>query len=493
MANPIYRYGLDLTGLNPDNFVNNEHHVLERRKNRAIAPQNGAFFADSVVVIETATNRILTRGIHYVPVELYQSLSMATGKDIFGALLVIDRSIDANVHVSYQCVGGEHSIGAATLFSLLNKIPDDNNSYGWYDIIDKPEAFKPTPHLHPIGDAYGFEYINHQLDRIRNAILWKNIPTYNNLLNFVNNVINEINGELSFKMDSYFGPNLLLFKKQINVALYHLENIQNIEISTEEEGRIAARLDTVTNNFQRNKYVALNALVAFKNSLHTTFVSSQKTNIGKNFGLNRSPDSKSLLMMSNGTVSTIVSKNEAELASGNLNLSIYPPDVDPTHSFVLLKVTNNKDNFGGVWLMVEVQGKVAYMVTNSTGDVNEVFASRRLSLESDLNVVMNLINNHIAASSTAHKVTKAQVGLGDVENLPVVTRVEILQLENVHKYVTMDTLLLFMKTYTIGKNSSEDTTRDGTTNPLESIDIHKCNQCVADAEALIFECIPCST
>ena len=493
MANPIYRYGLDLTGLNPDNFVNNEDHVLEKRKNRAIALQNGAFYADSVVLIETATNRILTRGTHYVPVELCQSLSMATGKDVFGALLVIDRNIGSDVHVSYQCVGGEYSVGAQTLFSLLKKIPDDNNSYGWYDIIDKPETFNPTPHLHPIGEAHSFEYLNHQLDRIRNAILWKDIPTYNNLLGFVNNVINEINGELSFKMDSYFGPNLILFKKQLTVLIYQLENISNIEISTEEEGRIAARIDTVKANFQRNKYVALNALIAFKNSMHNVFVSAVKTNVGKTFGLNRSPDSQSLMRMSNGTVSFIVSKNEAQLGGDNLNLSIYPEDVDPTHSFVLTKISNNKENFGGIWFMIEKEGRSAYIATHTSGEAVELFTHRRLSLESDADIVLNLINEHIAASSTAHSVTKAQVGLGDVENLPVVTRTEILQLDNVHKYVTMDTLLLFMKTYTIGKDSSEDTARDGTTNPLESVDIHKCNQCIADAEAYNLECIPCTT
>lgn len=492
MANPIYRYGLDLTGLNPDNFVNSEHHVLEKRRNRAIAPKGGAFFADSVVLIETATNRILTRGIHYVPVELCQSLSIATGKDIFGALLVIDRKISENINVSYQCVGGEHSISSATLFSLLSKVPDDNNTYNWDDIIDKPEDFNPAPHLHPIGDAYGFEYINHQLDRIRNAILWKNIPTYKNLLEFINNTINEINAELSFKMDAYFGPELVAFKKQINAALYGLDNISNIEIATEEEGRIAARLDTVKNNFQRNKYVALNALIAFKNSLHNTFVSSEKTNIGKTFSMNRSPDALSVLNMSNGTVSTIVSKNDAQAAGTALNLSIYPPGVDPTHSFTLMKITNNKDNFGGIWLMIEKEGRTAYIASHLSGNVNDLFSFKRLSLETDMDIVLTLINNHIAAASTAHSVTKTHIGLPDFENLPVITRVEILQLENSRKYVTMDTLLLFMKTYMIGKSSSTDTSRDGTINPLETLDIHKCNQCVVDAEAAIIECIPCT-
>lgn len=492
MANPIYRYGLDLTGLNPDNFVNSEHHVLERRKNRALAPQNGAFFADSVVLIETPTNRILTRGVHYVPVELCQSLSIATGKDVFGALLVIDRSIAANVHVSYQCVGGEHSIGADTLFSLLKKIPDDNNSYGWHDIIDKPEEFKPTPHLHAIGEAYGFEYMNHQLDRIRNAILWKNVPTYNNLLSFVNDVLNEITHDMNFKMDSYFGPELMTFRRQLTIALYELEHVFNIEISTEEEGRIAARLDTTKNNFQRNKYIALNSLIAFKNSLHSTFVSSAKTNLGKTFSTNRAPDIQSVLFMSNGTVSTIVSKNEAQLGGSSLNLSIYPSDVDPTQSFVLVKITNNKDNFGGVWLLIEQQGRSAYFVSHANGDVNEDFTYRRLSLESDMDIVFGLLNTHIAATGTAHKLNKEQVGLSDVENLPVVTRLEILQLENTHKYVTMDTMLLFMKVFVVGKESSTDTSRDGTVNPLETIDIHKCNQCVADAESFVLDCIPCT-
>lgn len=492
MSNPIYRHGLDLTGLNPDNFVNSEHHVLERRKNRAIAPTAGAFFADSVVLIETNTNRILVRGIHYVPVELYQTLSISTGKDVFGALLVIDRSISANVNVSYQCVGGEHGISAQTLFSLLNKIPDDNLNYGWFDVIDKPLEFPPVPHLHPIGDAYGFEYVNHQLDRIRNAIMWKNIPTYNNLLTYINGVISELNRDLKFKMDVYFGPNLIAFKREINAAFYGLDKVMNIEIATEEEARITARLDTTTTNFKRNKYVALNALIAFKNSIHNSFSSGSRTNIGKDFGFNIAPEAKKIFLMTNGTVATIVSMNDAQLESDGLNISIYPPNTDPSYSFTLMKISNNRDNFGGVWIMVEQEGREAYFITHTSGDLNDPFEYKRLTLQSDMDIVENVMKTHIAASNTAHDLTKEQVGLSEMVNLPVVTRVEVLQLDNVKKYVTMDTMLLFMKTFMVGKRSSEDTSRDGFINPLEVIDIQKCNQAIADAESFANDCLPCS-
>jgi hypothetical protein len=52
--------------------------------------------------------------------------------------------------------------------------------------------------------------------------------------------------------------------------------------------------------------------------------------------------------------------------------------------------------------------------------------------------------NHEANQNNPHKVAKAQVGLGSVEDLPVVTNAEILTNAPVHKYLTHDRLLAYM-------------------------------------------------
>lgn len=54
---------------------------------------------------------------------------------------------------------------------------------------------------------------------------------------------------------------------------------------------------------------------------------------------------------------------------------------------------------------------------------------------------------HIKRVDNPHKTTKDQVGLGDVENLPVVTEQEIEDQNPVRKYVTFDMLLMLLATY----------------------------------------------
>ena len=57
---------------------------------------------------------------------------------------------------------------------------------------------------------------------------------------------------------------------------------------------------------------------------------------------------------------------------------------------------------------------------------------------------------HILRTNNPHATTKAQVGLGLVENLSVVTPTEITNRTRIRKYVTMDMLLDLLSTYSIG-------------------------------------------
>jgi hypothetical protein len=479
---PLFRFGLDLTGHNPDNFVGDETHQLSNRRNRGVVPKAGAYFADSLIVVEVNTSRILTRGIHYVPIELNQILSMQTGKDIFGAVLIIDRNIYREVKISYQCVGGEHQQSAQTLFDLLEKLPDDGNTYSWYEIDDKPLEFEPTPHLHAIGEPYGFEKVCHAIDRIQQAISTTDIPGFRNLLSYITDIFQEIDQDNKFKMDAFFGPQLVQFKRQLNKAYYELDFVQNFPTATEEDGRIIARPDTITRNFIRAKYIALNSLIAFKNSVYNAFVQSATTHIGYTSVSNISPDSESILSLTTGSIRTLVSKNNAVQNSQGLNLSIYPQDAAGTDTFVIMKISANKANRGGIYMLMERNGSKLYLAKNSNGQNNEQFVHLRLALGNQYNQINDLLEDHIEDFDNSHDVTKLQIGLGMVENLPVVSMTEILCLDSQRKYITFDLFLLFVKTFMIGKNDSADEDRDGTVNPLEELNIHRCINSILEAE-----------
>lgn len=482
---PLFRYGLDLTGSNPDNFVGDEKHVLSDRRNRAVVTKAGPFYADNVVMVDMADLRILIRGIDYVPIELNQIMSLRTGKDVFGALLVINRQVSKNIQVSYQCVGGEWEQTAQTLFDLLDKIPDDGLDFSWYEIDGKPKEWFPTPHFHPIGTPSGFEEICHKLDKIQNAISYTDLPAYKNLILYINSIIDEINQKNKYKMDAFFGPQLIAFKRQINTAFFGLDNLSNYGIATEEDGRIIARSDSITKNFPVAKYIALNSLIAFKNVLYNTFILSETTHIGLTNTTNVSPDADSILNLRTGAIRTLVSKAQASNGSAGINLSIYPTDAGSSEQFVITKISGNKNNRGGIYFLIERTGKKFYIVKHSSGEPEVHFTHLRIAMYPQFEDIENRLLAHINDVDNGHDTTKSQIGLGLVENLPIISVQEILCLDNARKYITFDLFLLFVKTFFIGKNEGDDEDRSGEINPIEQLDIYKCGTGVLE------ECPPC--
>lgn len=484
MSPPLIRYGLDLTGTNPDNFVSNEFHTLERRRNRAAAPIYGAFFADSLIVTERSSGRQLTRGIHYVPIELYQTVSLMTGKDIFGAVLVIDKDVTSPIGLSYQTIGGEYSRSAQPLIDLLDKMPDDRLEYSWFDILNKPDFFKPTPHLHPIGDAVGFEHMIHALEKIRNAILWTDTPMYQNMLDYINTVLSDLESQMKYRMDSYMGPILVAFKRQLTKAFLGLGNVENLRLASEEEGRVAARADTRVSNFAERKYAALSTLVAFKTVLYENFVSAEDTNIGKERGVQVPPLKLTLLNMVNGAIGFIMSKAEARSSNTVFDSDIYPTGCADTDQFTIVKVTNNRSNRGGIFLAYQQQGLGAYIGVHSSGREADLITWRKFSFTDDLQTLTDRLASHISDTNNPHKLTKSQINLKNVENLQVISRGEVLCLDPVRKYVTFDALLLFMKSFMVGKNGGEVDPLNGTDGPLENVQILYCpsSNCACDEE-----------
>jgi hypothetical protein len=487
---PLFRYGLDFTGINPDNFVSNENHKLSTRRNRAVVPKAGVFFADSLVMIDNHTSRILTRGIDYVFVELNQILSLKTGKDIFGAALVINRSVSSDIKISYSCVGGIHCQSAQTMFDLLEKVPDNSLDFSWYEVDNKPEEFDPTPHFHPIGEASGFEKICHAVDKIHKSLIYTDLPVFRKIISYMMNIFDEIDDKNKYKMDAFFGPELISFKRQLGKAFYNLDKLENLTLATEEDGRIIARPDSISKNFSRSKFIALNALVAFKNVLYNNFVKSTTTGIGESTTRNISPDSQSILDLTSGSVRTFVSKALLDNNDTSLNLSIYPEDADRTYSYVIMKITSNRENRGGVYFLMEKTGKSLYVVTQLNGDPNSKFNHKRLATQEDISKISSVLEDHMSLLGNPHDVTPTQVGLGLVENNTLVSMQEVLSLDPVRKYVTFDIFLLFMKTFTIGKNDTVSEDRNGTINPLEELDIHTCVSSILQEEEA--ECI-CET
>jgi len=186
------KYPLDLTGVKSTNRAIDELHVLTTAAVRVFVPKNGAFFSDTVTVRDAATNRSLDKGIDYYPALLYSQPTQQTGLTIHQIIVVTDPTCGNNVLFDAQMLGGEFSFSWDAILQLIDTLDLDNRKVAWDAIIGKPEQFDPAPHLHDIGDVYGFEYQVAALERIRQAILLGSSPSTKGLFDYVDSQISNL-------------------------------------------------------------------------------------------------------------------------------------------------------------------------------------------------------------------------------------------------------------------------------------------------------------
>lgn len=208
MSDPVLtydsRYQLDESGVSPNNLVQNELHSLAHDRNRAAAPLYGPFFAEGLVVTETSTGRLLTKGTHYSLVGLANMPSQRTGKAVFQVILITDPNVLPNITVNYQAIGGEYTFSAETLVEMINTALVALPGGSYYDIIDLPDDLEPVQHLHPVGSPKGFEYVTYILERIQQAILAGQMPAYRQLLNLIEQQYNNSDARFTALMEQLY-------------------------------------------------------------------------------------------------------------------------------------------------------------------------------------------------------------------------------------------------------------------------------------------------
>ena len=155
---PIIKYPLDLSGSNPTNLVLQEFHDIGPDTGRALVPQHGPFFTESLVIVERITGRVLTPHDDYMVLQPYQEATRRTGKPVSAVIYIHSKSVADEIYIDYQVVGGEFSWSIFAIKQLIEDLDLDNRPAHWNDVIGRPLLFPPTPHLHPLSDTFGFGY-----------------------------------------------------------------------------------------------------------------------------------------------------------------------------------------------------------------------------------------------------------------------------------------------------------------------------------------------
>ncbi len=194
MTNGVYhRYALDPTGVNPDNLVAGEAHVLSDRPQRFLIPKHGPFFSDSVILYDADTGQRLvkrsdlTEG-HYVIPLISQEATLKFGLEVADGILITDPLIARNVLVTYQSVGGNFQNNIANVANIFEAFLNDNRAIDWITgVYGKPNYYPPGPHPTHLIDIFGFESLTFVMERIYQAILLGQVPAYEMIFDALKN------------------------------------------------------------------------------------------------------------------------------------------------------------------------------------------------------------------------------------------------------------------------------------------------------------------
>ena len=397
---PIYRYPLDGTGLSPDNLVVGEEHQLSTRPVRCIAPIYGGFFAESVVVKDLATDLPLIYGTDYTFGELFEFPTGRYGKEIFG-LIAITKPNVAAIKINYQALGGDYAYSMDAIIQMIDSLNLGNRPVAWGEIIGHPIMFNPASHLHDIGDVYGFEYVVHSIERLRAAVLLGDVASHDEIYRYIDSV------------------------------------------GAEQAAATAAAL------------AALNAHIADKNNPHAT----TKDQVGL------------------GSVQNYATANQAQMDAGTASNLYVTPNI--VAKYVLDKAispfnlhTADKNNPHEVTKtqvgLSQVQNyPVASLTEAQAGTATDRYMTPQRTKDAINKIGGDLVTAHAERVDNPHSVTKAQVGLGSVQNYNTATQAQM-DAETatnlyttpaiVAKYVT-DKAVTPLSNHTADKNNPHEVTK----------------------------------
>ena len=416
----IIKYPLDLTGLRPENLVTNESHTAPRERARGFAPLYGAFFTKSMRIVHVATGKPLVKGVDFIALHLYEKATRATGQEICAAVQIINEDLDGEFLMTYQVVGGEFSSNVSVIEELLEALALDNRPVKWAEILGLPNAYPPSGHLHDVDDLYGFEYMVEALDRVRSAILLGDYYDHEeirqrivNLREFLLSEDQKIIAMLEDHLQDKNNPHTVT---KAQVGLGNVENFTIASLAEAQAGTASNRYMTPERTHDLVKEKALKPLQAHiddKANPHNT----TKAQVG-------------LGLVENYAVATQV---EAEAGTSN---SLYTTvlrvmqmitkfAVTPLNTHIADKANPHATTKAQVGLSLVDNYDTATQTDAEAGTATNLFMTPFTTAKAIAKQAGELISAHVNDKANPHAVTKAQVGLGSVDNYPTATTAEM--------------------------------------------------------------------
>lgn len=444
------KYPLDRTGQSAANRVIGEERTVDKQFNRAFSPFGGPFYGDSMVVTDKASGKTLELGTDYTLIYPYVEATQNLGLPVYNLVNLVNRTYD-NVILTYQVVGGVYSYSVDAIVKMMNELLQDDRVVSWGNLWGKPLAFNPTQHLHAATDLYSLEYVVLALEELTRAVIQGDVASHNVIYEYINRVREQVYEEIAKlkATDADLYANVTRLDGRIDAVILHLNAVelalnnhkadknnphavtqtqvglglvQNYRVATQTEaetGTLATAYMTPLLTWQAlTKFTALNitpviqAHINDKGNPHQ--VTKAQTGLGsvENYGVATQLDAET------GT-SNVLYTTPLRVAQAIAKQALVPLNTHIANQSNPHNVTKAQVGLGSVLnygIASQAQAEAGadattYMTPQRVGQ-----AINRLALVP--------LNNHIGNQSNPHNVTKAQVGLGSVDNFRTASTAE---------------------------------------------------------------------
>lgn len=175
-------YPLDTTGQSLANRITDEIHTVSPvnfRDYHCIVPDFAPYYADSIQVhfrVNSSSPWLtMNEGQDYYNGFQFVGASKQTALSVYGAVVFNDLSLNGEVRISYNTVGGEWTLDQDKLTEILVDLIYNPRTTSWEQVSGAPAHFPPAAHAWQLDDLVGMSEVVDALEAIEDAILNRDV------------------------------------------------------------------------------------------------------------------------------------------------------------------------------------------------------------------------------------------------------------------------------------------------------------------------------
>lgn len=402
MSTVLPQYPFDPTGLATSNKVT-ETQAIESRgmfDHYYIIPRSGPFYAETVRlrlypaganINNPAGGEPLEEGLHFNFGYHFAHASHTIGKPVYGAISFYDRQLTGQLRMEYQTLGGDWVLDDQKMTELLGNVAYNPRTATWEQVVELPHQFPVVNHDFNIDDFVGMSEVVDQLEDITDAINQKTAGGMADHVNAKNN------------------PHEVT-KDQVGLGL-----VDNFPTAAPAEATGGTANNRFMTPLRTKQLIDATATAALNNHMGDTTnphgVTKTQVGLGnvQNYAVPTQAEAEA--GASNARYMTPLRTREAIEAIVGVAFNAHVNNLNNPHGVTKAQVgLGNVPNIGVATDAMALQG------LSDAGIITPRLLSMVLS-----ETVGNGITEHIADSNNPHGVTKAQVGLSNVQNYAVAT------------------------------------------------------------------------